>query len=97
MTTNEATWAKPAGALFRALGHEYRLEILEVLRTGPLSGDQLAARTGNTKALLTAHLNRLQRVDLISKQRAERGYIYSLTDDSGLAIMDLLKRMYGQA
>ncbi len=95
MTTTEATWAKPAGALFRALGHEHRLNVLEQLRSGPLSGDQLAARTGNTKALLTAHLTRLQRDDLISKQKAERGYIYSLTDDSGLAIMDALKQMFG--
>ncbi len=85
MTTNEAAWAEPAGALFASLGHEYRLKILESLRIGPLSGDQLAARTGNTKALLTAHLTRLQRDDLISKQKAERGYIYSLTDGSGLA------------
>ncbi len=97
MTTTEATWAKPAGALFRALGNEHRLKILEVLRTGPLSGDQLATRTGTTKPFLTAPLLRLQRDNLISRQKAERGYIYSLAGDGGLAIMDLLKRMYGQA
>ncbi len=52
MTTTEDTWAGPAGALFRSLGHEYRLEIMELLRTGPLSGDLLAARTGVPKPLL---------------------------------------------
>ena len=97
MTTTEDTWAGPAGALFRSLGHEYRLEIMELLRAGPLSGDQLAARMGTPKQLLVPHLTRLQRDNLISSRRGKRVLIYTLTGDRGLAIMDLLKRMYGQA
>ncbi len=97
MTTTEDTWAGPAGALFRSLGHEYRWEIMEQLRTGPLSGDQLAARTGVPKPLLATHLARLQRDNLISSRRGGRMKIYTLADDRGLAIMDLLKQLYMQA
>ena len=91
----DAHWADNVGILFRSLGHEYRLKVLDQLRTGPLSADQLAARTGTSKPLLATHLVRLQRDNLISRQRAERGYIYSLSGDRALAIMDELRKLFG--
>ncbi len=80
MTNADTAWTGSAGTLFRSLGHEYRLEIMELMRTGPLSGDQLAARMKTTKPLLRPHLKRLERDNLIAKQEAERGHIYSLTE-----------------
>ena len=97
MTNADTTWAEPASSLFRSLGHEYRLEIMELLRAGPLSGDQLAARMGTPKQLLVPHLTRLQRDNLISSRRGKRVLIYTLTGDRGLAIIDLLKQLYMQA
>ena len=95
MSNTESAWADFAGALFKSLGYEYRLKILHHLRAEPLTGDQLASRMGTTKGILTTHLIRLQRDNLIARQPAERGYIYSLSNDHALAIVDRLQELYG--
>ncbi len=95
MSNTESAWADFTGTLFKSLGNEYRLKILHHLRTEPLTGAQLVSRVGTTKGILTSHLIRLQRYNLIARQPAERGYIYSLSNDHALAIMDRLQELYG--
>ncbi len=94
MTTNEAAWAGPAGALFATLGQEFRLKILHHLRNGALSGNQLVNRVGATKGLLQAHLVRLQQDNLISREGTGGKAVYALTSDPVLAILSEAERLF---
>ncbi len=94
MTNTDTAWAEPAGVLFRSLSHEYRLMILSQLRSGPLSADQLAARTGISKPLLATHFTRLQRDNLISREGTGGKAVYALTGDPVLAILSEAERLF---
>ena len=86
--------AEPTGEMFKALGNEYRLKILHYLRGGPLSAAQLVVRVGTPKHLLTDHLMRLERDNLITRESEEGRHIYTFSNDHAVAIMDRLQELF---
>ena len=52
-------------ALARALGHEHRLELLEILGQGERTVEALAARSGQPFANTSQHLQLLRRTGLV--------------------------------
>lgn len=80
-------------AVARALGHEHRLELLDVLAQGERSVEALAARSGQSFANASQHLQQLRRAGLVETRRAGRHVVYRLKDDAVLALLAALRRV----
>jgi ArsR family transcriptional regulator, arsenate/arsenite/antimonite-responsive transcriptional repressor len=65
-------------AVFEALSHPVRREILKLLRTGPLSAGELAGHFDLTKPTLSVHFAKLRDADLVSVERQGTSLIYHL-------------------
>lgn len=78
----------------QALGHPYRLELLEHLGQGERSVEELAARVGLTFANASRHLQILRRVALVATRRDGKRVLYSLAgEDDVIALLKALGRV----
>ncbi len=92
--TVETEWAGPAGTLFRTLGSDTRLLILQHLRQDARTAYELAGLVGVTKVRLAAHLQRLVRDHLVTMHREERIIIYSLASEDVFIVLDAAREMF---
>lgn len=81
-----ATNLKTRAQLFKALGHPTRLLILNLVKTEPRHGEELAAILRMPAASLSHHLAKLTNAGLLKTKREQYCQIYSLSkgvlDDS---------------
>ncbi|WPB83164.1 ArsR/SmtB family transcription factor [Sediminicoccus rosea] len=80
-------------AVARALGHEHRLDLLELLGQGERTVEGLAARTGQPFANTSQHLQNLRRAGLVETRREGRHVVYRLKDEAVLALMTALRHV----
>jgi rhodanese-related sulfurtransferase/DNA-binding transcriptional ArsR family regulator len=64
----------------RALGHEHRLELLELLAQGECAVETLAARSGLSIANASQHLQQLRRAGLTASRREGKNVLYRLAE-----------------
>jgi ArsR family transcriptional regulator len=77
----------------KALGHPYRLELLEQLSQGERNVDVLAERTGLSVANASQHLQHLFRIGLIANRREGKFIYYRLADDKVIDVLTGLRRI----
>ncbi len=65
-------------AVFEALSHPVRREILKLLRAGPMSAGELAGHFDLTKPTLSVHFAKLKEADLVGVERQGTSLIYHL-------------------
>lgn len=65
----------------KAMAHEHRLELLELVAQGEGSVESLAQRSGLTIANVSQHLQSLRRAGLVTARRDGKFVLYRLTDD----------------
>lgn len=65
-------------AVFEALSHPVRREILKLLRGGPLSAGELAGHFDLSKPTLSVHFNKLKEAELVRVERQGTSLIYHL-------------------
>lgn len=65
-------------AIFEALSHPVRRDILKMLRAGPLSAGDLAMNFDLTKPTLSVHFAKLREAELVSVERQGTSLIYHL-------------------
>jgi DNA-binding transcriptional ArsR family regulator len=65
-------------AVFEALSHPVRREVLALLRRGPRSAGELAEHFDIAKPTLSVHLAKLKDADLVSVERRGTSLIYHL-------------------
>ena len=65
-------------AVFEALSHPVRREVLALLRKGPMSAGELAAHFDIAKPTLSVHFAKLKDADLVSVERRGTSLIYHL-------------------
>jgi ArsR family transcriptional regulator len=65
-------------AVFEALSHPVRREILKLLRGGPMSAGDLAGHFDLTKPTLSVHFAKLKEAELVSVERQGTSLIYHL-------------------
>lgn len=75
----------------QALGHAYRLELLELLSQGERSVEDLAARTGLAFANTSRHLQILRRARLVEPRREGKRMLYNL--NSSEEVVPLLRAL----
>ena len=80
-------------AVARALGHEHRLDLLELLGQGERTVEGLAARSGQPFANTSQHLQHLRRAGLVETRREGKHVFYRLKDEAVLALMTALRHV----
>jgi len=69
-----------AANLFKVLGSESRLELLQLLAGDPMPVTALATRTGMSQPLVSQHLRTLRQVGIVTVSRTGREAYYRLAD-----------------
>lgn len=78
-------------AVAKALAHEHRLELLELVAQGERSVEALAEGVGLTVANASQHLQQLRRAGLVTARRQAKFVLYRLADN---AVLDMLAAMH---
>ena len=65
-------------AVFEALSHPVRREVLALLRNGPMSAGELAAHFDIAKPTLSVHFAKLKDAELVTVERRGTSLIYHL-------------------
>ena len=74
-------------AVAKAIGHEHRLELLELVAQGERSVERLAECTGLSVANVSQHLQYLRRAGLVTARREAKFVLYGLADPAVLALL----------
>lgn len=70
-----------AARLFKVLGNESRLRLLQLLEVRAMKVGELTARTTMSQPLVSQHLRTLWQEGLVSSERRGKEVIYSLADE----------------
>jgi rhodanese-related sulfurtransferase/DNA-binding transcriptional ArsR family regulator len=95
-----STTGNPTLAMFeqfatvgRALGHPYRLVLLQLLGQGETAVEVLAQRAGIPIANTSQHLQRLRRSGLVVTRKQGQRVLYRLADDAVLRLVAALQQI----
>ena len=77
----------------KAMAHEHRLELLELVAQGERSVEALSERSGLSIANASQHLQHLRRAELVTARRQGKFVFYSLTDDTVLAMVAAMQKV----
>jgi ArsR family transcriptional regulator len=77
----------------KAMAHEHRLELLELVAQGERSVEALAERSGLSIANASQHLQQLRRAGLVTARRQAKFVLYRLTDDSILTMLAAMQKV----
>ena len=92
MSTNPKRTAYAAFAtVAKALGHEHRLELLELVAQGERTVERLAECSGLTVANVSQHLQHMRRAGLVSARRQAKFVFYTLADPGVLTLLASLR------
>lgn len=88
-------------AVAKAMAHEHRLELLELVAQGEGSVESLAQRSGLALANVSQHLQQLRRAGLVVARRERKFVLYRVTDDSAVlaalaALRNIAERNLGE-
>src|SRR5690242_3814134 len=77
----------------KAMAHEHRLELLELVAQGERSVETLAESCGLSIANTSQHLQHLRRAGLVGARRDGKFVLYTLADDTVLAAVSAVHRV----
>jgi rhodanese-related sulfurtransferase/biotin operon repressor len=80
-------------AVAKAMAHEHRLELLELVAQGERSVEALSDRAGLSIANASQHLQQLRRAGLVIARRQAKFVLYRLTDDAVLTMLAAMHRV----
>jgi rhodanese-related sulfurtransferase/predicted transcriptional regulator len=80
-------------AVAKAIAHEHRLELLELVAQGERSVEALSERSGLSVANVSQHLQHLRRAGLVTARRQAKFVLYSLADDAVLAMLAAMQKV----
>ena len=88
-------------AVAKAMAHEHRLELLELVAQGEGSVESLAQRSGLALANVSQHLQHLRRAGLVVARRERKFVLYRVTDDRAVlaalaALRNIAERNLGE-
>ena len=81
-------------ALFQALAHPTRLQILEVLRDGELSVSAIRSKVARDQANISQHLSLLRLRGLVVNRKEGNQVFYSVRDRLMIEVLDLMRRYF---
>jgi rhodanese-related sulfurtransferase/predicted transcriptional regulator len=80
-------------AVAKAMAHEHRLELLELVAQGERSVEDLARLSGISIANASQHLQLLRRAGLVTARRHAKFVLYHLADDAVLTLLSAMRKV----
>jgi ArsR family transcriptional regulator len=80
-------------AVAKAIAHEHRLELLELVAQGERSVEALAERSGLSVANASQHLQQLRRAGLVASRRQGKFVLYQLADQAVLTMLAAMQKV----
>lgn len=77
----------------KAIAHEHRLELLELVAQGERSVEALAERSGLSIANVSQHLQNLRRAGLVASRRQAKFVLYRLADEAVLTMLAAVQKV----
>jgi len=77
----------------KAIAHEHRLELLELVAQGERSVEALAQRSGLSIANVSQHLQNLRRAGVVASRRQAKFVLYRLADEAVLTMLAALQKV----
>jgi rhodanese-related sulfurtransferase/DNA-binding transcriptional ArsR family regulator len=77
----------------KAVAHENRLELLELVAQGERSVEDLAERSGISVANASQHLQHLRRAGLVAARRQAKFVLYRLADEAVLSMLAAMQKV----
>jgi ArsR family transcriptional regulator len=77
----------------KAVAHEHRLELLELVAQGERSVEDLAERSGISVANASQHLQHLRRAGLVAARRQAKFVLYRLADEAVLSMLAAMQKV----
>ncbi|WP_052206967.1 ArsR/SmtB family transcription factor [Sinomonas humi] len=79
----------------KALSNPHRLQILTLLRTGPLLGPEFVTRLAVSQPTVHHHMAQLRSTGLVRQERTREGMLYSLRGDAAESLVARLAHFFG--
>lgn len=90
-----AEFLQEMAVALRALGHAYRLRLVERLDLdGPAPGHALRAKLGGAQAALSQHLQKLRQTGILRSERRGKEVWFSLAGPAARTILDCMRRKH---
>ena len=80
-------------AVAKALAHEHRLELLELVAQGERSVEAVAQHSGLSVANASQHLQLLRRAGLVTARRQAKFVLYRLADEAVLTLLASMQKV----
>ncbi len=80
-------------AVAKAIAHEHRLELIELIAQGERSVEALAERSGLSVANASQHLQHLRRAGLVASRRQGKFVLYRLADQAVLTMLAAMQKV----
>lgn len=80
-------------AIAKAMAHEHRLTLLELVAQGERSVESLAEHSGLTVANASQHLQHLRRAGLVTARRDRKFVLHRLADEAVLAMLAAMHKV----
>ena len=79
---------------FKALGHPLRIQILELLRDGPLGATQIQEATGAPVSSVSQQLAVLRNRNIVTTERRGTTILYAVADPELFELLDVARRIF---
>jgi ArsR family transcriptional regulator len=79
--------------LCRAMGHPLRMEIMHLLRNGPLNVSDIAAATRTHQTTISRNLTILRNAGVVATQRLGNSILYQVANPKLMNVCDLMREV----
>lgn len=86
--------SRQTAVAFKALGEPRRVEILQLLRTGPLAVGEIAAQVDVTQQAVSQHLAVLGQAGLVEARREGTRSLYAVRPDGFAAVEEFVRSFW---
>lgn len=80
-------------ALCHALGHPIRMQIMHLLRDGPLSVNDIASGTNSHQTTVSRNLATLRNAGIVTTHRDRTSILYQVANPKLMDVCDLMKEV----
>jgi ArsR family transcriptional regulator len=95
-TMSEHTIFEIQAELCRAMGYPLRMEIMHLLRAGPMTVNDIASATHTHQATISRNLTTLRNVGIVMAHRDGTNIIYQVANPKIMNVCDMMREVLSE-
>jgi ArsR family transcriptional regulator len=92
----EQTLFEIQAELCRAMGNPLRMEIMHLLRAGPMNVNDIASATHTHQTTISRNLATLRHAGIVMAHREGTNYYYQVTNPKIMSVCDLMREVLSE-